>query len=86
MAGSDYQESMINKAKAESESNSERSENEENWTFSDNDEMIGVSVKSKELFMASTLPNKGPNDLCIKPRHEYIILKKRAYHQMIETI
>ena len=54
MAGSDFQESMINQARAESESESERSENEENGTVSDNGEMIGVLVKSKELFMAST--------------------------------
>ncbi len=69
MAGSDFQESMINQARAESESDSERSENEENGTVSNNDELIGISVKSKEQLMACTYPNKDPNDQYVKPKY-----------------
>ena len=69
MTGSDYQESMLKQARAESESDYERSENEENGTVSNNDELIGVSVKSKEQLMACTYPNKDPNDQYVKPKY-----------------
>ena len=61
---------MFTKARAGSESNSQISENIEDGNITDNDGMIGVTIKSEEIFVPCSKPNKDPSDQYILPKRE----------------